>query len=94
MEPTSEPISDAEWDVIAAIPTISKLLNLPPGNAGKALADQVVGMKVGGMKVGGMEGADIEGDVFLLYAGEESPWMVHRRKGCKCSHLHVAFRQF
>lgn len=89
MKPVVESISRVEWEAIAAVPVISKLLQLPAVDGGRVLSDRVVGMKVVGM-----EAEDVEGDVFLLYAGEEFPWMVHRRKGCECPHLHVAFRQF
>lgn len=89
METTSTSINDAEWDAIAAVPTVAKLLDLPSENAGRHLSQRFVGVKVVGLETGYSEG-----DVFLLYAGDEFPWVVHRRKGCKCPYLHVAFRQW
>jgi hypothetical protein len=81
-------ISDSEWEAIAAIPTIAKLLSLPSEDAGRHLSERLAGVKIVGM-----ETDFSEGDIFVLYAGEEFPWVVHRRKGCDCPHLHVAFRQ-
>lgn len=81
-------ISDTEWEAIAAVPTIAKLLNLPSEDAGRYLSERLVGVRVVGM-----ETDFSEGDIFVLYAGEEIPWIVHRRKGCECPHLHVVFRQ-
>lgn len=89
MKSTGEQISEIEWDAIASVPAIAKLLNLPSEDAGRHLAQRLVGMKVVGV-----ETEYSEGDVFVLYAGEEFPWVVHRRKGCKCPHLHVVFRQW
>jgi hypothetical protein len=87
MELMSEQISEAEWDLIAAVPIISKLKSLPPEHAGRVLEDRVVGMKVSAM-----EGLDHVGDVFVLYAEVNFTWLAHRPRGCKCSHLHVAFQ--
>ena len=86
MELKTERISEAEWDLIAAVPTISKLRSLPAEHAGRVLEDQIVGMKVTGV-----EGLDHVGDVFVLHAEVNFTWLVHRPRGCRCSHLHVAF---